>query len=197
MNFNNPGLTQILDRYADRDDIDGNDDDYDQVAQEAPPGVLSEGVAEAFRSDRTPPFPNMLGQLFGQSDPNARAGILNQLLAVAGPALMSRLFGSGGGPGGGMGSNSGGLAGMLGGLFNGWGGADQADPPHVTPEQASQVPAEAVEELAREAHQQDPDVISRVSDFAAQHPTLVKGLGAVAMGIALKHLAGQKRGGFF
>jgi hypothetical protein len=93
----------------------------------------------------------------------------------------------------------GGLGGLLGGLLGGNGGfgQGQATTPQITPEQASQVPPEAVEELARQAQQKDPDVISRVSDFAAQNPTLVNGLGAVAVGIALKHLASQKRGGFF
>ena len=193
MNLGNLDLSKILDRYADRDDPDGNDDDFDQVAQQAPPAVLSQGVAEAFRSDRTPPFPNMLGQMFGQSDPNTRAGILNQLIAAAGPALLSSALSRGGGTGAGMGMG-GGLAGLLGGLL---GGSGQTNAPRITPEQASQVPAEAVEDLAREAQQKDPGIIDRVSDFAAGNPTLVKGLGAVAVGIALKHLAGQKRGGLF
>jgi hypothetical protein len=195
MNFGNLDLSKILDRYAGQDDPDGDHDDFDQVAQQAPPTVLSQGVAEAFRSDRTPPFPNMLGQMFGQSDPNTRAGILNQLIAVAGPAILSGALSRGG-----SGSHmSGGLGGLLGGLLGGSGGfgQGQATTPQITPEQASQVPPEAVEELARQAQQKDPDVISRVSDFAAQNPTLVKGLGAVAVGIALKHLASQKRGGFF
>jgi hypothetical protein len=195
MNFGNLDLSKILDRYADQNDKDGDNDDFDQVAQHAPPTVVSQGVAEAFRSDRTPPFPNMLGQMFGQSDAHTRAGILNQLIAVAGPALLSGALSRGGGMGSGM---SGGIGGLLGGLLGGGGGFGQSTTtPQITPEQASQVPPEAVEELAREAQQKDPDVISRVSDFAAQNPALVKGLGAVAVGIALKHLAGQKRGGFF
>jgi hypothetical protein len=192
MNFGNLDLSRILDRYADRDDPDGNDDDFDQVAQQAPPGVMSQGVAEAFRSDRTPPFPNMLGQMFGQSDPNTRAGLLNQLIATAGPAILSGVLSRGSGMG-----TGGGLGGLMGGLLGDRGGSSQTSAPQVTPEQASQVPPEAVEELAREAQQRDPDIINRVSNFAAENPTLVKGLGAVAVGIALKHLAGQKRGGFF
>ena len=189
MNLGNLDLSKILDQYANRDDPDGKDDDFDQVAQQAPTDAMSQGVAEAFRSDRTPPFPNMLGQMFGQSDPNARAGILNQLIAAAGPAVLSGALGRAGGTAGG-----GGLSGVLGGLF---GGTGQTSAPQVTPEQASQVPPEAVEELAREAQQNDPDIINRVSRFAAENPTLVKGLGAAAVGIALKHLAGQKRGGLF
>jgi hypothetical protein len=192
MNFGNLDLSEILDRYADQGDPDGRDDDFDQVAQYAPPTAMSQGVAEAFRSDRTPPFPNMLGQLFGRSDGNTRAGILNQLIAAAGPAVLGGMLGRGGGLGNAFGSG-GGLGDLLGGLI----GGGQATAPRVTPEQASQVPPEAVEEMARQAQEKDPGIIDRVSDFAAQNPALVKGLGAVAMGIALKHLAGQKRGGFF
>jgi len=193
MNLGNFDLGRILDQYADRDDVDGNDDDFDQVAQHAPSSVVSQGVAEAFRSDRTPPFPNMLGQMFGNSDPGTRAGILNQLIAAAGPAILAGVLGRGSGSGS---LSAGGLGGVLGDLLRG-GGLGQSGSPQVTPEQASQVPPEAVEELAREAQQKDPDIIGRVSDFAAQNPALVKGLGAVAVGIALKHLAGQRRGGLF
>jgi hypothetical protein len=54
--------------------------DYRQVAEAAPENVKSEGIAQAFRSDQTPPFPQMLANLFGQSNPNQRAGLLNSLL---------------------------------------------------------------------------------------------------------------------
>ena len=107
-------------------------------------------------------------------------------------AILSGALSRGSGMGAGMG-----MGGLLGGLLGGRGGSGQTGAPQITPEQASQVPPEAVEELAREAQQRDPDIINRVSNFAAENPTLVKGLGAVAVGIALKHLAGQKRGGFF
>ena len=184
-------IGRILDQYADRQDLNGSDDDFDQVAQSAPSSAVSQGVAEAFRSDQTPPFPNMLGQMFGRADSGTQASILNNLIAAAGPAILAGALGRGGGAG------MGGLGGILGGLLGGGGGFGQGQVPQVTPEQASQVPPDVVEELAREAQQKDPNVVDRVSDFAAQNPMLVKGLGAVALGIALKHLAGQKRGGFF
>src|ERR1700756_3953975 len=53
--------------------------DFQQVAKAAPPGVVAGGLSQAFRSDQTPPFPQMLATLFGQSDPNQRAGLLNRL----------------------------------------------------------------------------------------------------------------------
>lgn len=184
-------IGRILDQYADRQDADGSEDDFDQVAQPAPASAVSQGVAEAFRADQTPPFPNMLGQMFGRADSGTRASILNQLIAAAGPAVLAGALGRSGGAG------MGGLGGLLGGLLGGGGGFGQGQVPQLTPEQATKIPPEAVEELAREAQQKDPTVVDRVSDFAAQNPMLVKGLGAVALGIALKHLAGQKRGGFF
>ena len=198
MNWNDIG--DILNQYS-QGQAGKADDDFDRVAPHAPRQAMSQGVAEAFRSPQTAPFPNMLGQMFGQAAPHQRANILNSLLATLGPAVLSSILSRGGGTGGlggmlggggGMAGMGGGLGGLLGGLLGGGGGA-----PHVTPEQASQVPPEAVEELAREAEQQDPSVIDRVSDFAAENPTLVKGLGAAALGIALSHLAKQKRGGLF
>lgn len=154
------------------------ENDFDQVATVAPREAVAGGIAEAFRSDETPPFPNMLGELFGRSDGRQRANILNSLLATVGPALLSGVLSR---HGGGLGS----LAGML--------GTGKAQ---LTPEQAQQIPPQAVEEIAREAEKRDPSVIDRVSDFYAEHPMLVKSLGAVALAIAMRGMAGQKRGMF-
>jgi hypothetical protein len=193
MNF--PELGRLLEQYADGVNPERAEQDFDQVAPHAPAQAVSQGVAEAFRSDQTPPFPNMLGQMFGSSSPDMRANLLNQLIAMAGPAVLAGMLGRGGGPG--MGGGLGSLGGLLGGLLGGGGGFGQGHVPQVTPEQASRIPPEAVEELAREAQQQNPTIIDRMSDFAAQNPGLVKGLGAMAVGIALNHLSKQKRGGLF
>ena len=184
MSWNDIG--DILNQYSQGQG--GNADaDFDQVAPHAPRQAVSQGVAEAFRSSNTPPFPNMLGQMFGHAGPDQRANILNSLLASLGPAVLSGMMSRGG-----LGGGGGGLGGLLGGLLGGGSGT-----PHVSAEQASQIPPQAVEEIAREAEQQDPSVIDRVSDFAAENPMLVKGLGAAALGVALSHLAKQKRGGLF
>jgi hypothetical protein len=71
--------------------------DFDRVAQMAPREEVASGLSQAFRSDQTPPFPQMLANLFGRSDPNQRAGLLNQLLGALGPAAASILPGIGGG----------------------------------------------------------------------------------------------------
>jgi hypothetical protein len=178
-------LGGLLQQYAgkqDNDPYDHAEQDFDQVSQQAPRDVMSQGLAEAFRSNATPPFPNMLGQLFGQSNPTERASILNTLIGAAGPALLAGAMSRGSG----IGSMLGPLGGML-----------SAGQQHVTPDVAAQVPPQAVEQLADQAQQQDPSVIDRVSDFYAEHPTLVKTLGAAALGIAMRHLANQKRGGLF
>ncbi len=143
--------------------------DFDQVAGNAPPNVLSGGLADAFRSNETPPFGNMLGQMFGNSNGSQKANILNTLLATAGPALLS-----------------GGILGQLGNLLK------SGQP--VTADVAEQVSPQDVEQLAVEAEKQDPSVVDRVSDFYSQHPTLVKGLGAVALAFMMRSMAGQKRG---
>jgi hypothetical protein len=121
----------------------------------------------------------MLGQMFGNSNGQQRANILNTLLATVGPALLSGAL-----------SRSGGGLGSLAGMFGGTG------QPHITPDQADQISPQAVEEIAREAEQKDPSVIDRVSDFYAENPMLVKTLGAAALAIAMRGMAGQKRGMF-
>src|SRR5713226_9037398 len=63
--------------------------DYSQVAQSAPQSHLASGLSEAFRSNETPPFGHMLSTLFRNSDGQQRAGILNQLLAAAGPSVLA------------------------------------------------------------------------------------------------------------
>jgi methylmalonyl-CoA mutase cobalamin-binding subunit len=65
----------------------------------------------------------------------------------------------------------------------------------VTPEQAQQIPAEAVQEIAAQAEKKDPSVIDQVSSFYAEHPTLVKTLGAAALTIALSKIAQRQQGG--
>src|SRR5215211_2768898 len=64
----------------------------DQFTQLAPQSALAGGFAEAFRSDQTPPFGQMLGQLFGQSGGYQRAGILNTLISTLGPTLVAQLL---------------------------------------------------------------------------------------------------------
>lgn len=144
-------------------------DHFDQFTQAAPQSAIAEGLAAAFHSNQTPPFGQMVGQLFGQSDNQQRAGILNTLISSLGPTIVSQLL---------VRQGVSGLAGLLSG------GQTQ-----VTPEVAAQVPPEAVQEIATHAEQKDPSIVNMASDFYAQHPTLVKSLGAAALTVVLAKMA--------
>ncbi|HVF57649.1 MAG TPA: hypothetical protein VM934_15945 [Pyrinomonadaceae bacterium] len=149
-------------------------DDFDQFAQAAPQSALADGLSAAFRSDQTPPFGQMLGQLFGQSNGQQRAGILNTLIGALGPTIMSQVLSRGGASG---------LAGIL--------GSGQRE---ITPEQAEQIPPEAIQQVATEAEQRDPSVVDMISNVYAQHPTLIKTLGGAALTIALAKIADRQYG---
>ena len=151
------------------------DDDFDNFAQAAPQSAVADGLAAAFRADQTPPFAQMLGGLFRQSNGQQRASILNTLISALGPTVISQILSrSGGGSG---------LAGILGG------GQQQ-----VTPELAEQIPPEAVERVAQEAEQKDPSVVDMISNVYAQHPTLIKTLGGAALTVALAKIAQRQYG---
>ena len=163
------GMMDILGRYADPRRSPPHFDiehDFDEVAHEAGPDAMQDGIAEAFRSDHTPPFEEMVAQLFENSEPHVRAGLLDNLLAGLKPTSL-------------------GAAG--GGLADIW--RRYAAGARVSPEGAARVDAAEVEEVARQARKQNPGVLERVSRFYARHPELVRSLGNVAMGIALARMA--------
>lgn len=145
--------------------------DFQQLADTAPPQTLAAGVTQALRSDQTPPFPQMVAHMFGNADPHQRAGMLNQLLGSLGPGVLASLAGG---------------LGNLGGLIR---NQNNAQPPQITPEQAAQIPPQEVEQVAAGAEQHNPDVVDTMGNFYAQHPTLVKSLGAAALAVALGHIA--------
>ena len=160
------------------------DDDFDQIAQAAPQPALSDGLAAAFRSEQTPEFGQMTANLFNNSNPQQQAGLLNTILKYAGPAILGRIMAGGGGGGGASAGGGGGLS----DLINIFRGGQQ----EVTPEQAGQIPPEAVQQVAEEAQKHDPSIIERISDFYAEHPTLVKTLGTAALTIALSKIANRQ-----
>ena len=67
---------------------------YDQMAQAVPQGTLTDSISDAFKSDQTPPFEQMVSGLFGQSNPDQKAGLLNQLLGSLGPGGGSQVLSS-------------------------------------------------------------------------------------------------------
>jgi hypothetical protein len=141
------------------------ENDFDHVAQNSPFAALAQGVTQALRSDQTPPFSQMVGQMFSNGNPEQRAGMLNQLLSNISPGVLSS---------------------VAGGLFGNMAGGDQA---RVSPEQAAQLSPEQVQELAAKAEQQNPGIVERMGDFYAQHPTLIKTIGGAALAVALGAMA--------
>jgi hypothetical protein len=162
---------EILERYAQRrpEALSGDAEmEFEVVAQQAPPEVVSEGLADAFRAEQTPPFGDMVAQLFQRSDPEQRAGLLNLLVGTAGPAAFAE------GP----------LDEVVRYLRDGSRiGADEADA--LLPHQAK--------EVAERALEHHPGVIERVSEYYARHPELVATLGKAALTVALANMARSAR----
>ena len=146
---------------------------YDHVVGSAPQGSLTDAISHTFRSDQTPAFEQMISGLFAQSSPEQKAGLLNQLLRSLGPAAAQAL------------ASAGGMAALT-NLLKGGSGS-------VTPQQAAQVPPQAVEVLAQDAARKDPSIMDKAAGFYSQHPDLVKGIGVAALGLLMSRIsAGRK-----
>ena len=141
--------------------------DFHQVAQVAPQDAVASGISQAFQSDQTPPFPQMLSNLFNHSDPNQKAGLLSKLVSSAGPGALSALPGLSG------------LSSILGSQ-------------RVMPDQANQISPSQVQQMAEHAQRQNPSIVDEVSSFYAQHPQVMKAAGGLALTVALQHIL--KRG---
>ena len=173
---------EVLQRYGGAPAAQGSTDvaaDFEKVAAHAPPSSLGSGLAAAFRSPNTPPFSEMISSLFERSNPQQRAGILNQLIAAAGPAAS-------------------GVVGQLVRQFSGSSGSSQAQgvpssgQPSITPQQAQQVQPSVLSDLAQHAEKNDPSIVERAGEFYAQHPKLVQGLGAAALALIMSHVSRQQ-----
>jgi hypothetical protein len=200
---------RILDQYSDasvqQSPPQQVEQDFDEVSRQADPDMLEHGFNQAFRSDQTPPFGNMMGQMFGQADSGQRAGMLNQLIGALGPAVLGSLLGGRGGMGnmgnmgnaGGMGAGGlgdmGGLGSLLGGLLGGGGMSQGTAPPQITPQDAEKLSPEEVQELASRAEQEHPGIIDQMSRYYAQNPQLFKALGGAALAVALGQIAQRRR----
>ena len=162
-------VMDILKQYAERPT--DTETDFDEVARQVSPDVLGSGIAQAFRSDKTPSFGDMIGSLLGGSNVQQRTGLLNQLIQAVGPAVLSGAAG-----------------GALGRLLQGLqtkGGSQ----PTLTSAETAQLTPQQLKEIAVEAQKKDPTVLDKVGSFYAQHPELVKMLGGAALAIALGQMA--------
>jgi hypothetical protein len=152
-------LLDILNQALTRHDL--KDDDIDRVADHATRAELGDGIAEAFRSDQTPPMGDMVSSLFGASDGAQRAGALNKVIAALGPAVV---------------------AGLASGALAKWLRPGQTQ---ITPAQAKELPPDVIRDVVTEAQARKPELADQLGAFYAQHSGLIKTLGAGALLIAL------------
>ena len=168
-------LGSLLSQFTGGGTVANAPDHFDKVAQSASPDLLSQGLSAMFRSDQTPPFGQMAGQLFGQANPSQQAGMLNQILAGMGPGVLASLV---------NGAQGGAIGAILGQLTQGG-----TAPATITPDQASKLTPEQVQVIASHAEQHNPGIVDEMSGFYARHAGLIKTLGGAALTIALAKMA--------
>jgi hypothetical protein len=165
-------VTDIMDKYgSDQTQAvpSSVEADFDRLTQHAPPNAVSDGLAEAFRSNQTPPFGNMLSELFRRSPATQKTSVLNTLVSALGPTLVAQMLARHGAAR---------AAKEVETRQNG-----------ISPEVADEVPATSIEEIAKEAEQRDPSIIDRISKFYAEQPALLKTLGGLALTVAMAKVA--------
>ena len=137
----------------------------DQITREASRDELKSSVGEALRSKETPQLSQIVADMFERASPQDRADILNTLVEKLGPGA---------------------LAGVAGGALAGHEGADT---PQVPLDKATQITPAQVRDVVTTARSADePGLFDRMSGFYAEHPELVKTLGAGALMIALARM---------
>lgn len=147
---------------------------YDEVARAAPHSAVADALSAAFRSDQTPSFGQMAGQLFGASNGQQQASVLNTLIQAAGPTVLSSMMAGGALPA---------LSSILG---------RQAR--QITPQEAAQIPPQELQQIAEHAEKHNPSIVDQVSQVYAHTPGVVKVLGGTALTIALGRIAGHIAG---
>lgn len=166
------GIGDLLKQYTGNNANSANvEQHFDQVAQSVPTSTVASGLAEALKSGQAGSFSQAAAQLFSNGNGAQQASMLSGLLASVGPGVIAKFTGN---------NPNSPLASLL-----------QAGETALTPAQAASVPAADVQALAQTAHSADPSIIDRMSQIYAEHPTLIKTLGAAAMTIAVKHIASQ------
>ena len=140
---------------------------FEEVAQSVPPATVAQGIAAALRSDQTPPFAQLVSQLFASGSGSQKMAMLNTLLSSASPDQRAQ------------------LAALIPGL-----GAAAS----VTADQAATIPPNAVQTVAEHVEQRNPGIVDTMSGLYAAHPALVKTLGSVAMVIAMRTIAQHHQG---
>jgi hypothetical protein len=135
---------------------------FQQVAQSVDSGAMAGGIAAVMRSDKTPPFAQLVSQLFASGSSDQRAAMIEKLVSAIPPEQRAR------------------ISALVPGLENVLANPGEA---------VARVSPSDVQQLARHAEQQDAGVVDKMSAFYAGHPMLVKTLGAAAMTIAMRTIA--------
>jgi hypothetical protein len=65
--------------------------DFHKLAQSADAGTLAHGIAAVMRSDQTPPFAQIVSQLFANGSSDQKADMLKALLSSASPEMQGQL----------------------------------------------------------------------------------------------------------
>ena len=143
--------------------------EFEKLRQGASGEQMGAGLADAMRSDQTPPFGDFVGQLFGKSSPGQQAGVLNQILAALGPAALSGVAG-----------------GVLGRILS-------PGQTQLTPEQASQVSPQDAAEIAAHAEKTNPGIVDQVAQFYGQNSTLINSLGMAALAFTMNRVKENQR----
>jgi hypothetical protein len=173
------GLLDVLARYQSRPNPPPPNvlDDFDRVSNELTADDLAPGLEDAFNDDDTPPFEEMVGQLYERSDDDMRAGLMNEIVNSlgGGQALAT-------GAAGGL------FGGVLGDLIRRRQGREA-----ITARDMHNVPAREIERAAAAAKGQNPNIVQTISRFYARHPRLVQGLGQAAISILMSGMARRRR----
>src|SRR5262245_24871356 len=157
-------VTDIVEHYQSGSSDSATHEDFQQVVQSAPKDVVANGIAGMFKSNDTPPFAEMISNLFAQSNSGQKAGLLSQLLSVIPPETIAAVPGLG----------------SLGELMGGNRDAVNSAASQLSPDQ--------VRQIATHAETKDPGIVEKVSNFYAQHPGLMKAVGGMALAVAMKHM---------
>ena len=141
---------------------------FQQVAQSVDSHTVAHGIATAMRSDQTPPFSQMISQLFASGSSDQRTAMLNTLLSVVPPEQRAQ------------------ISTLIPGLGPAFAGSQSQAGANVSPG--------AIQQLAQHVEQQDAGIVDKMSALYAQHPTLVRTLGSAAMMIAMRAIAQRHQG---
>jgi hypothetical protein len=139
-------------------------DDFSEVARSVPSKTIAHGLAAALRADQSASFGRKVAELFVHSNAELRVRTLNLLLENSSKPTQSSWA-------------SAGLFGLVPCMRQ------------IESETAMHIAPEAISVLAEESEQCDPDVVDRISALYAQHPAIVRALGARAISIIMTHIA--------